>query len=185
MDVTRCAWANTPLLTPYHDEEWGVPVHDDRRLFELLSLEGAQAGLSWETVLRKRAGYRAAFAGFDIDIVAAYDDAQIDALAADPAIVRHRGKIASVVSNARAVLAIQREHGSFGAWLWGFVDGVPRPTQRPPGVKPAASSELSLLVSKALRRRGFGFVGATIVQAYLQAAGLPDDHDHGCFRRQP
>jgi DNA-3-methyladenine glycosylase I len=181
--ITRCQWARGPLLMPYHDDEWGVPLHDDRALFELLSLEGAQAGLSWEIVLRKREGYRAAFAGFDPAAIADYDDARIDALAADPGIVRHRGKVASVVKNARAFLAIQHEHGSFDAWLGRFVVGVPQPTKRAPGESPAATSTLSDRVSKELRRHGFGFVGPTIVQAYLQAAGLLDDHDHACFRR--
>lgn len=182
-DTTRCSWAAGPLLAPYHDHEWGLPIHDDRALFELLSLEGAQAGLSWATVLRKRDAYRAAFQAFNPAIVATFDDARIDALAADPGIIRHRGKIASVVSNARALLALQAKHGGFGTWLWQFVDGVPQRTNRAAGERPAATSPLSDQVSKALRREGFGFVGSTIVQAYLQAAGLLDDHDFGCFRR--
>lgn len=181
--VSRCSWANGPLLTRYHDDEWGVPLHDDRALFELLCLEGAQAGLSWEIVLRKRESYRAAFEGFDPATVAEYDEARIGRLATDPGIVRHRGKIAAVVANARAVLAIQREHGSFDAWLWRFVDGVPQQTHRQPGERPQAKTPLSDRISKELRRHGFAFVGATIVQAYLQAAGLLDDHDHDCFRR--
>lgn len=180
----RCSWANGPLLTPYHDDEWGVPLHDDRALFELLCLEGAQAGLSWEIVLRKRESYRDAFEGFDPHRVATYDDDRIDTLTTNPGLVRHRGKIASVVANAGAFLAIQREHGSFDAWLWRFVDGKPQPTHRKPGERPAAKTPLSEQVSKELRRHGFGFVGPTIVQAYLQAAGLLDDHDHDCFRRQ-
>ena len=129
--TARCHWCTTPLLTVYHDEEWGVPHHDDRALFELLSLEGAQAGLSWETVLRKRDGYRAAFANFDFSTVATFDQARIDALVSDPAIIRHRGKIESVVSNARAFRAVQEEFGSFDRWLWSFVDGVPQRTNRP------------------------------------------------------
>lgn len=180
----RCRWASTPLLIAYHDAEWGVPLHDDRALFELLCLEGAQAGLSWEVVLRKREGYRAAFAGFDPAAVAKFDDKRIEALVTDPAIVRHRGKIASVVTNARAFLALQQECGSFDAWLWSFVSGVPQRPLRAPGERPEATSLLSDLVSKELRRRGFRFVGSTIVQAYLQAAGLLDDHDDGCFRRE-
>ncbi|HYZ62727.1 MAG TPA: DNA-3-methyladenine glycosylase I [Acetobacteraceae bacterium] len=182
--TVRCTWANsTPLLTAYHDEEWGVPHHDDRALFELLCLEGAQAGLSWETVLRKRDAYREAFAGFDPAVVAAFDAARLDTLMANPGIIRHRGKLEWAVRNARAVILLQQEFGSFDAWLWGFVDGVPQPTHRAPGQRAAATSPLSDRVSKELRRRGFGFVGSTIVQAYLQAAGLLDDHDFGCFRR--
>lgn len=180
---TRCRWASTPLLIPYHDDEWGVPHRDDRALFELLCLEGAQAGLSWEVVLRKREGYRAAFAGFDPATVAAFDEKRVDALVTDPAIVRHRGKIASVVTNARAFVALQQAHGSFDVWLWDFVDGVPQRLLRAPGERPAATSPLSDMVSKELRRRGFRFVGSTTIQAYLQAAGLLDDHDDGCFRR--
>jgi DNA-3-methyladenine glycosylase I len=182
--ITRCRWASTPLLIAYHDAEWGVPLHDDRALFELLCLEGAQAGLSWEVVLRKREGYRAAFAGFDPAAVAKFDEKRIEALVTDPAIVRHRGKIASVVTNARAFLTLQQECGSFDAWLWAFVNGAPQLLLRAPGERPEATSPLSDLVSKELRRRGFRFVGSTIVQAYLQAAGLLDDHDDGCFRRE-
>lgn len=178
----RCRWATGPWLTPYHDAEWGVALHDDRALFELLCLEGAQAGLSWEIILRKRNAYRIAFAGFDPAVVATFDDACIDALATDAGIVRHRGKIASAVANARAFLTIQESHGSFDAWLWAFVDGKPQPTRRRGAERPAATSPLSDRVSKELRRRGFGFVGSTIIQAYLQAAGLIDDHDPDCFR---
>ncbi len=181
--TARCSWATSPLLIAYHDEEWGVPEHDDRALFEMLCLEGAQAGLSWETVLRKREGYRAAFAGFDPAAVASFDAARIDTLVADPGIIRHRGKITASVSNAQAFLVIQAESGSFDAWLWQFVDGVPQRTNRPLGQRAAATSALSDRVSAALRRRGFRFAGSTIVQAFLQAAGLLDDHDHGCFRR--
>ena len=161
-----------------------MPEHDDRALFELLCLEGAQAGLSWEIVLRKREGYRAAFAGFDPAAVAGFDARGSTRSSADPGVVRHRGKIEAAVSNARAFLAVQAEFGSFDAWLWGFVEGVPQQTHRAPGERPAATSELSERVSKALRERGFRFVGPTIVQAYLQAAGLLDDHDVGCFRRR-
>ena len=169
--------------TAYHDSEWGFPLHDDRALFELLSLEGAQAGLSWETVLRKREAYRAAFAGFDPVTVATFDDATIDTLVTNPGIVRHRGKIAATVGNARAFLAVQQAHGSFDAWLWRFVDGVPLATRRAAAEPPSATSPLSERVSKALRGLGFTFVGPTIVQAFLQAAGLLDDHDQDCFRR--
>jgi DNA-3-methyladenine glycosylase I len=181
----RCHWCTTPLLTAYHDAEWGVPHHDDRALFELLSLEGAQAGLSWETVLKKREAYRIAFANFDPEAVAGFDQARAEALLANPGIIRNRSKIAAAVSNARAFLAVQREFGSFDRWLWSFVGGVPQPTHRAEGERPAATSPLSERLSKELTRRGFRFVGPTIVQAYLQAAGLIDDHDAGCFRRTP
>ncbi|MBV8912011.1 MAG: DNA-3-methyladenine glycosylase I [Acetobacteraceae bacterium] len=181
--TARCHWADgTPLLTAYHDEEWGVPHHDDRALFELLCLEGAQAGLSWVTVLRKRDGYRDAFAGFDPAAVAAFDTARIDALMRNPGIIRHRAKVEAAVSNARAFLSVQQEYGSFDAWLWGFVGGVPQRTRRAPAEPPAATSPLSDRISKDLRRRGFRFVGSTIVQAYLQATGVIDDHDAFCFR---
>jgi DNA-3-methyladenine glycosylase I len=181
----RCAWARGPLMEAYHDAEWGVPRHDDRDLFEMLVLEGAQAGLSWETVLRKRDGYRAAFDGFDPERVARFDAARIDALAADPRIIRHRGKIASAVGNAAAFLAVRAEFGSFAAHLWGFVDGRPVVADRPPGVPPPARTPLSDRVSTDLRRRGFTFVGSTIVQAFLQATGVVDDHDRACFRAGP
>ncbi len=179
----RCSWAATTLMAEYHDNEWGVPHHQDRVLLELLCLEGAQAGLSWEIVLRKREAYRAAFAGFDPAVVAAFDGARIDAIVADPGVVRHRGKIEAAVSNAKAFLAVQAEFGSFDRWLWRFVDGVPQQTHRAEGERPAATSLLSDRVSKELRGRGFRFVGPTIVQAYLQATGVLDDHDFGCFRR--
>ena len=178
----RCRWASTPLLIAYHDAEWGVPLHDDRALFELLCLEGAQAGLSWEVVLRKREGYRAAFAGFDPAAVAKFDEKRIEALVTDPAIVRHRDKIASVVTNARAFLTLQQECGSFDAWLWAFVDGAPQRMLRAPGERPAATSPLSDLVSKELRRRGFRFVGSTICYAFMQATGMVNDHLVTCFR---
>ena len=178
----RCLWAKGALLEGYHDTEWGFPLHDERILFELLTLEGAQAGLSWELILRKRDGYRRAFAGFDPAIIASFGPSEFDTLLANPAIIRHRGKIESVTTNARAFIETQREYGSFDAWLWRFVDGTPQRTLRIPGEHPAVTSPLSDRVSKALRSRGFRFVGSTTVQAFLQAAGLLDDHDHGCFR---
>jgi len=180
--VVRCAWARVEPNTTYHDTEWGVPEFDDRRLFELLTLEGAQAGLSWTTILRKRDGYRAAFAGFDPEVVAAFDDARCARLVRDPAIVRHRGKIEATVRNARAFLAVGRERGSFASYLWAFVDGRPVVTNRPDGEPPAATSALSDRVSGDLRARGFAFVGSTIVHAYLQATGVIDDHAASCFR---
>jgi DNA-3-methyladenine glycosylase I len=182
-EPTRCEWAGTePVMVAYHDDEWGVPTHDDRALFELLTLEGAQAGLSWRTILMKRDGYRAAFAGFAVDAVAGYTDADVDRLVQDASIVRHRGKIQSTVTNARAIQTVQAEHGSFDAYVWNFVDGAPivGAWQRV-GDLPAVTSEATAL-SKALKRQGFRFVGPTTTYAFMQAAGLVDDHVVGCFR---
>ncbi len=180
----RCAWATTPLAIAYHDEEWGVPLHDDRALFELLVLEGAQAGLSWETILRKRAAYRAAFDGFDPARVAAYDEAKSRELLADAGIVRHRGKIAAAIANARGVLAVQQEFGSFDDYLWRFVEGRPRQsTWRSLAELPARTPE-SEAMSADLRRRGFAFVGPTICYAFMQAVGMVNDHTVDCFRYQ-
>ncbi len=159
-----------------------MPHHDDRALFELLTLEGAQAGLSWETILKKRDGYRAAFADFDPQTVAAFDAQRIADLAGDPRIVRHRGKIAATVKNAAAFLGVQREFGSFDAYLWAYVDGRPIVTRRSPAEELPARTDLSDRVSADLRRRGFTFVGSTIVYAYLQATGVVDDHRAACFR---
>jgi DNA-3-methyladenine glycosylase I len=180
--VTRCAWARTPLSIAYHDNEWGNPVHDDRVLFELITLEGAQAGLSWETILRKRDEYRKAFAGFDPVKVARFTPERIERLMANPGIVRNRLKIESTVSNAKAFLAIQREFGSFDAYVWRFVGGSPR-INRPRAMKdlPARSSESDAL-SKDLSKRGFRFVGSTICYAFMQAVGMIDDHLVGCVR---
>ena len=180
--LVRCPWARREPEIAYHDTEWGVPKHDDRMLFELLTLEGAQAGLSWETILRKRAGYRAAFETFDPAAVAQFDAARIEALVMDASIVRHRGKIASTVANAAAFVVVQREHGSFAAYLWAFVAGRPVVTHRAAGESLPARTELSDRVSIALRARGFSFVGSTIVYAYLQATGVVDDHYADCFR---
>ena len=178
----RCGWATgEPLYIRYHDEEWGRPVHDDRRLFEFLVLEGAQAGLSWWTVLQKREGYRKAFLGFDPARVARLRPARIEALLLDPSIVRNRAKVTSAVDNARAFLEVQREHGSFDAFAWSFVGG--RPIRRHPrSLKdvPATTPE-SDAFSEALRARGFRFVGSTICYAFMQACGLVDDHVQGCF----
>jgi DNA-3-methyladenine glycosylase I len=167
----------------YHDEEWGRPVHDDRTLFEMLTLEGAQAGLSWSTILRKRAGYRRAFAGFDPRRVARFDARRRAALLRDSAIVRNRLKIDATVSNARAFLAVQREFGSFARYLWAFVGGRPR-LNRPRGALPAHTA-LSDALSRDLVRRGFRFVGTTIVYAFMQAVGVVNDHVRGCFRCPP
>jgi DNA-3-methyladenine glycosylase I len=181
--TVRCGWAtNDPMYLTYHDEEWGVPVHDDRHFFEMLTLEGAQAGLSWLTILRKREGYRAAFDNFDPTIVATYDDAKIAALLEDAGIVRNRLKISATVRNARAFLEIQRESGSFDAYVWTFVGGKPlvNAWTSLSGV-PASTAESDAL-SKDLKKRGFTFVGSTIIYAFMQAAGLVNDHTTDCFR---
>ncbi len=180
--VVRCPWARREPEVSYHDTEWGIPQHDDRMLFELLTLEGAQAGLSWETILRKRAGYRAAFAGFDPVVVAGFDERKIAELVANPAIVRHRGKIASTVNNARAFLAVAAEWGSFDAFLWRYVDGRPIVTRRSLTDELPAKTALSDRISADLRARGFSFVGSTIVYAFLQAVGVVDDHRAECLR---
>ena len=166
----------------YHDEEWAVPVHDDAMLFEMLILEGAQAGLSWETVLRKREGYRRAFHGFDIARVAAMTDEELEALREDEAIIRNRLKIYSTRKNAIAFIAMQEEFGSFDAWLWGHVDGQPIINRPQSFAEMPASTPLSDTISKALKKRGMSFVGSTIIYAYLQAAGVVNDHVKGCWR---
>jgi DNA-3-methyladenine glycosylase I len=181
---TRCPWANGgPLeLLQYHDEEWGVPSHDDRHLFEMLLLEGAQAGLSWTTILRKREGYRRAFAGFDALKVARFDRRQCARLLANPAIVRNRRKVEAAVENARRTLEVQREMGSFGAFAWQFVAGRPiRNAWRSLAEVPAKTAESEAL-SRALARRGFRFVGPTICYAFMQAVGMVNDHLVTCFR---
>ncbi|MCY4508149.1 MAG: DNA-3-methyladenine glycosylase I [Acidobacteria bacterium] len=182
--TTRCPWAGPdPLYLRYHDEEWGVPVHDDRHFFEMLVLEGAQAGLAWITILRKREGYRDAFDGFDPAAVARYDDRRVDALLGNPAIVRNRLKVGSAVGNARAFLRVQEEHGSFDRYVRRFVDGRPRQNWwRSMGEVPAETPE-SCALSHDLKRRGFRFVGPTICYAFMQATGLVNDHLADCFRR--
>ena len=176
----RCTWATTPLSIRYHDEEWGVPLHDDVRLFEFLILEGAQAGLSWETILRKRDNYRAAFDGFNPAKVAKYDQAKIAALLNDVGIIRNRLKINSAVTNAIAFLDVKREFGSFDAYVWRFVNG--KPLKRKPGQPIAARTEISDALSKDLGKRGFKFVGSTICYSFMQAVGMVNDHDSKCFR---
>src|SRR5689334_5714155 len=177
---TRCFWATTPLSIAYHDDEWGVPVHDDTRFFEFLILEGAQAGLSWETILRKRENYRAAFDRFNPKKVAKYDERKIAALLQDASIIRNRLKINSAVTNAIAFLDVQREFGSFDAYVWRFVNG--KPLKRKPDQPLAARTELSDALSKDLLKRGFKFVGSTICYSFMQAVGLVNDHDSKCFR---
>jgi DNA-3-methyladenine glycosylase I len=183
--MRRCGWAEgDPLSLAHHDEEWGVPSHDDRHLFELLVLEGAQAGLSWVTILRKREGYRAAFAGFDPGAVARFDRRRIERLLRDPSIVRNRAKVESTVTNARATVAVQDELGSLDAFLWGFVEG--RPKRNRPGHMEDIPSETaeSRAMSRGLKRRGFRFVGPTICYALMQSAGLVNDHVVSCFRER-
>jgi DNA-3-methyladenine glycosylase I len=183
--VIRCAWStNDPLLTAYHDEEWGVPVHDDRAVFEFLILEGAQAGLSWLTILKKRAAYRAAFSRFDPRKIARYDETKIQALLANSGIVRNRLKIRSTIQNAQAFLAVQKEFGSFDAYIWRFVHGQPiqnrwRRMQDVPARKPESDA-----MSKELQKRGFTFVGSTISYAFMQAVGMVNDHLVSCFRHR-
>jgi DNA-3-methyladenine glycosylase I len=179
---TRCAWPRRPLDIAYHDTEWCVPVHDDHLLFELLTLEGAQAGLSWSTVLAKRVAYRKAFANFDPAKVARFDSRRAAKLLENPGLVRNRLKIASAISNARAFLAVQNEFGSFDAYLWRFVDGAPLQPRRRASDPPTAGSPLSATLSKDLRERGFRFVGSTICYAFLEAAGLINGHVVECFR---
>ena len=176
----RCDWARTELSITYHDKEWGVPVHDDRTLFEFLILEGAQAGLSWEIILNKRDGYRAAFSGLDPAKVARYGDRERERLQQDARIVRNRLKIAAAIQNARSFLAVREEFGSFDSYIWQFVNGVPRKRKRGQGV-PAHTVD-SDTMSKDLRARGFKFVGTTICYAFMQAVGMVNDHNHSCFR---
>jgi DNA-3-methyladenine glycosylase I len=182
--VKRCAWVNPgdPLMTDYHDAEWGLPVHDDRQHFEFLVLEAAQAGLSWAIVLRKREGYRRAFSRFDPQKVARYTDKKIEALMADPGIVRNRMKIESAVRNARAFLAVQDEFGSFDNYCWRFVDGRPQINERKASHEIPATSPESDAFSKDLKKRGFSFVGSTVIYAHMQAVGMVNDHLVECFR---
>ena len=182
--TTRCAWvpADKPDYVAYHDHEWGVPVHDDRHLFEMLMLEGAQAGLSWYTILKRREGYRKAFLKFDAKKLAKLSDAELEKILATGDIIRNRLKVWSVRKNAAAFLAIQNEFGSFDAYLWGFVDGT-QVVNRPRTMREVqATTPLSDRISKDLKKRGMSFVGSTIIYAYLQAVGVVDDHFAGCFK---
>ena len=183
MTPTRCPWAGSdPLYQRYHDSEWGIPVHDDRRLFEMLVLEGAQAGLAWITILRKREGYRKAFDGFDPAAVARYDRRRVARLLRNRNIVRNRLKVESAVTNARAFLQVLDEHGSFDAYIWQFVDGRPKQNRwKSLGAIPAETPE-STAMSKDLKRLGFRFVGPTICYAFMQATGMVNDHLVSCFR---
>ena len=177
-----CPWPRTPLDSHYHDTEWGVPLHDDRALFELLTLEGAQAGLSWSIVLAKREGYRAAFAGFEVSRVAAYGPEEVARLVVNPGIVRHRGKIEATITNARAYLAVQREHGSFAHYLWSFSRGKPVINRWRKMSEVPNRSAVSDALSRDLKRRGFKFVGTTICYAFMQACGMVNDHLTTCPR---
>jgi DNA-3-methyladenine glycosylase I len=181
--TTRCSWANlaNPRYVAYHDEEWGVPCHDENRLFEMLNLEGAQAGLSWETILNKRATYRAAFDNWDPEKIAAYGPEKVAELLADPGIVRNRLKVAAAITNAQAYLRLRAEGHTLDQYLWAFVDGKPIVNRFTRETRPA-KTELSDRISKDLAKRGFKFVGSTIVYAYMQGIGMVDDHDVSCFR---
>ncbi|HEY3937192.1 MAG TPA: DNA-3-methyladenine glycosylase I [Bryobacteraceae bacterium] len=181
-DIKRCAWAADALMTPYHDQEWGVPLHEDRALFEFLILEGAQAGLSWATILKKRPAYRAAFNRFDPRRVARYDDAKIAALLENAGIVRNRLKVRGAVRNAQAFLAVQKEFGSFDAYVWQFVGGQPLQNRRRRLEDLPARTAQSDAMSKDLAKRGFTFVGSTICYAFMQATGMVNDHLTSCFR---
>ena len=181
----RCEWCGSdPLYRAYHDDEWGVPVHDDQRLFAFLVLEGAQAGLSWLTILKKRENYRKAFHAFDCERIARYTDADVARLLADAGIVRNRLKIASAIRNARSVLAIQEAYGSLAAYLWRYVDGVPRQNAWGSMAEIPARTELSDAMSRDLKKRGFKFVGSTICYAFMQAVGMVNDHTTDCYRHQ-
>jgi len=182
--TVRCGWARTPLGIAYHDKEWGTPVHDDRVLFEFMTLEGAQAGLSWETILRKRDAYRRAFADFDPAKVARFTPAKVERLMLNEGIVRNRLKIESTITNAKAFLAVQKEFGSFDAYVWRFVNGKPLVNRRRTLTDLPARTPESDALSKDLAKRGFRFVGSTICYAFMQAVGMVDDHVDGCFRRQ-
>jgi DNA-3-methyladenine glycosylase I len=183
MAVTRCTWAgDDDLMVVYHDEEWGIPSHDDRHLFEHLTLEGAQSGLSWMTILRKREGYRRAFSGFDPTVVAGFSAADVDRLLGDAGIIRNRAKIESTIANAGAVLAVQEEHGSLDAFLWGLVGGKPTVNRWQVISDIPAETPESRAFSKELKRRGFRFLGPTTCYAFMQSVGMVNDHTVDCFR---
>lgn len=183
-NASRCSWAKNELAIHYHDTEWGVPLHDDRGLFEFLILEGAQAGLSWDTILAKRENYRKAFDDFDAARVAKYSDARCAKLLLDPGIIRNRLKIASAVANAKAFLAVQKEFDTFDAYVWNFVDGKPLNGKRKNIIDVPAKTDISDALSKDLKKRGFNFVGSTIMYAFMQATGMVNDHLISCFRHK-
>ena len=182
--MMRCGWAKNDLAIVYHDAEWGVPLHDDRRLFEFLILEGAQAGLSWDTILRKRENYRAAFDDFDAEKIAGYDEKKLNELLQNEGIIRNRLKIASAVSNAKSYLKVKDEFGSFDSYIWNFVDGVPVVNRWNNLSEVPAKTSLSDAMSNDLKRRGFNFTGSTIMYAFMQACGLVNDHLTSCFRHR-
>ena len=184
-DLPRCGWVSSdPLYLAYHDEEWGVPVHDDRHLFEMLILEGAQAGLSWITILKRRNGYRRAFEGFDPERIARYGEADVARLLADEGIIRNRAKVEATIKNARAYLALVETAGSLDAFLWSFVGGAPKVNRRRTLREIPPETPESKAMSKELKRRGFSFVGSTICYAFMQAVGMVDDHVLTCFKRR-
>ncbi|MBO0719644.1 MAG: DNA-3-methyladenine glycosylase I [Blastocatellia bacterium] len=180
--MKRCRWAKSDLSIKYHDEEWGVPRHDDRTLFEFLILEGAQAGLSWETILKKRDNYRLAFDNFEVELVAKYNQRKVDKLLANPGIIRNELKLKAAIENARAFLAVQKEFGSFDSYIWSFVGGRPLVNKRESVAALPANTAESDAMSKDLKRRGFKFVGTTICYAFMQAIGMVNDHEKSCFR---
>lgn len=183
---SRCRWVgDTEAYLAYHDKEWGVPVHDDQTLFECLTLEGAQAGLSWITVLNKRENYRKAFVNFDIDKVARFTPARVEKLMLNEGIVRNRLKIESTISNAKAFKAVAKSHGSFNDWIWAYVDHKPIQAKQKKGTPDVAQTDLSKTISKDLKKLGFRFCGPTIVYAYMQAIGMVNDHSVDCFRHKP
>ncbi len=185
MSVDRCSWCgDDPTYVRYHDDEWGVPVHDDRQLFEFLVLDGAQAGLSWITILKRREGYRQAFEGFDPNKIASYGENDKERLLGDAGIIRNRAKVNSAIQNAQAFLKVQQEHGSFDAYIWRFVDGKPIVNRHESLDDIPARTELSDAISKDLKQRGFSFVGSTIVYAHMQATGMVNDHVVSCFRHR-
>ncbi len=186
MDKQRCQWANpaNPLYLAYHDHDWGVPCHDETTLFEMLNLEGAQAGLSWETILNKRENYRVAFDGWDAKKIARYDEKKVAELLANPGIVRNRLKVAATIANARAYLILKKEIGGLDPYLWGFVNGKTIVNRYDSGSVLPAKTELSERISKDLAKRGFKFIGPTIVYAYMQSIGMVDDHSADCFKRK-
>mgnify|MGYP001350250781 FL=1 len=178
----RCAWATTELSISYHDQEWGIPLHNDQKLFELLILEGAQAGLSWETILKKREHYRQVFDQFDPILIAKYDQGKVEQLLADPGIIRNRRKILSAIQNASVFLKIQKDYGSFDIYIWNFLKGIPINNQFSLLSQLPVKTEISEIISKDLRKRGMNFIGPTIIYAYMQAAGLVNDHMIDCYR---
>ena len=180
--MRRCDWPKNELAIAYHDKEWGVPLHDDKGLFEFLILEGAQAGLSWDTILRKRENYRKAFDGFDVNKVARYTDKRVEKLLQNDGIIRNRLKVAAAVSNAKVFLTVQKEFGSFDKYIWGFIEGKPIVNKWKNTSQVPATSAVSDTISKDMKKRGFNFVGSTIIYAHMQATGMVNDHLVSCFR---